>query len=154
MFQMRAPVRSRSRVIPVLGLWLGVLTPVLSPGSAPAQSALGAAKPYTVTVQPVTAQKGQEATAQVIIRPAKGWHINKEYPASLKLRPPAGVVAKKAELGQKDAVLSDDEGRFDVVLTGAQPGKQTVPGDLRFAVCNDSSCDPQRSQVAIELNVK
>ena len=33
-------------------------------------------------------------------------------------------------------------------------GAQTVPGELKFAVCTETTCDPQRSPVAIELDVK
>ena len=126
----------------------------LAGAGAIAPGAQAAGKPYTVKIDKITAQKGQPATAQVVITPAKGWHLNKDYPTSLKLTPPAGVTASKASLGKGDAKLSDEEGRFEVVLTSSESGKKTVPGDLRFAVCTDTTCDPQRSAVTIEMDVK
>lgn len=141
----------------LLGFLLGGALGSFVAGAARAESKLGGAtgaKPYTVTVARVEARKGQPATASVRIKPAAGWHVNKEFPASLKLKLPAGVTAQKTELGKADAVLSEQEGRFDVVLTSAETGKKAVPGDLRFAVCTDTTCDPQKSQVTIEMDVK
>lgn len=113
-----------------------------------------ASKPYTVSVARISAQKGQPATARVVITPARGWHLNKDFPTSLKLRPPAGVSANKTDLNKSDAVLDESEGRFEVVLTSTEAGKKRVPGDLRFAVCTETSCDPQRSEVTIEMDVR
>lgn len=110
--------------------------------------------PYTVTIAKVSAVKGQPATAQVVIKPAAGYHMNKDFPTSLKLSPPAGVTLAKAQLNKADAKLSDNEGSFDVTLTAANAGAQKVPGELRFAVCTETTCDPQKSAVAIELEVK
>ena len=110
--------------------------------------------PYTLTIAKVSAVKGQPATAQVVIKPAAGYHINKDFPTSLKLNPPAGVTLAKAELKKADAKLSETEGSFAVTLTAANAGAQKIPGELRFAVCTETTCDPQRSSVNIELDVK
>ena len=56
---------------------------------AEAGSQLAAAvkgKPYTVTVAKVSTGKGQAATTQVVIKPATGYHMNTDFPTSLKLR--------------------------------------------------------------------
>jgi hypothetical protein len=153
-------MRPAPRSVLILPLLLGLSAPALAgdgklagPGAiAPGGPAGG--KPYAVKIDKVSAQKGQPATAQVIITPAKGWHLNKDFPTSLKLNLPAGVTANKAALTKADAKLSDDEGRFEVVLTSNEAGKKSVPGDLRFAVCTDTTCDPQRSAVTIEMEVK
>ncbi len=113
-----------------------------------------AGKPYTLSIAKVSAKKGQPATTQVVIKPAAGYHINKDFPTSLKLNPPAGVTLAKAELKKADAKLSETEGSFEVTLTADKTGAQTVPGELKFAVCTETTCDPQRSPVAIELDVK
>lgn len=113
-----------------------------------------AGKPYTLSIAKVSAKKGQPATTQVVIKPAAGYHINKDFPTSLKLTPPAGVTLAKAELKKADAKLSETEGSFEVTLTADKVGAQQVPGELRFAVCTETTCDPQRSPVAIELDVK
>jgi hypothetical protein len=137
---------------------LALLALSLNPGLAAADAGklAGAAgnKPYTITVARVAAQKGQPATAKVVITPAKGWHLNQEFPTSLKLRPPAGVTAKKTDLGKADAALTEQQGQFEVVLTSSEAGRKSVPGDLRFAVCTETTCDPQKSPVVIEMDVK
>ncbi len=119
-----------------------------------AATTAAAGKPYTITVAKVAAKKGQPATATVLIRPAAGYHVNKDFPTSLKLKLPAGVTAQKSEMNKADAQLSEQQGSFQVVLTSAEAGKKTVPGDLKFAVCTDTTCDPQKSPVSIEMEVK
>ena len=151
-----APSKSALSLLALLGLCAPALAGEgkLAGAGAIAPGAAAAGKPYTVQIDKVSAQKGQPATVQVVITPAKGWHLNKDFPTSLKLTPPAGVSAAKAALGKGDAKLRESEGRFEVVLTSSEAGKKTVPGDLRFAVCTDTTCDPQRSAVTIEMDVK
>jgi hypothetical protein len=50
--------------------------------------------------------------------------------------------------------MSKDECRFEVTLTGNEAGQKTVPGELKFAVCTDTTCDPQKTAVSIALSVK
>lgn len=124
---------------------------------APGDSKLAGAvagQPYTLTVNKVSARKGQPATAQVVIKPAAGYHLNVDFPTSLKLAPPAGITLAKAELKKADAKLTETEGSFTVTITAANAGLHMVPGELRFAVCTETTCDPQKSSVKIELDVK
>jgi hypothetical protein len=145
-----------SGMLSLLALSMSLSAPALAgePGGVGSKLADPGAKPFTVTVARVAAQKGQPAKAQVVIKPGAGWHLNKDYPTTLKLRPPAGVQAQKADFSKADAALSEQEARFDVVLTSSEAGKKSVPGDLRFAVCSESTCDPQKSTVTIEMDVK
>jgi hypothetical protein len=113
-----------------------------------------AGKPYTLHISPVSAKKGQPATVTVLFTPAKGYHVNKEFPTKLKLTPPAGVVAAKSELSGKDGKLTEQEGRFEVQLTSSEAGKKTIPGELKFAVCTETTCDPQKASFSIELDAK
>ena len=113
-----------------------------------------AGKPYVVTVAPVSGAKGQPVKAQVVIRPAAGYHMNEEFPTTLKLSPTAGVAFSKAALAKQDAVMSKQECRFDVQMTGSEAGKKSVTGSLSFAVCTETTCDPQKTSVTIELTVK
>ena len=117
-------------------------------------AALAGTKPYILTIDKVTAKAGQAATVHVLFRAGTGWHVNKDFPTELRLKMPDGVVAQKATLTKADAKLTDEEGRFDVVLTGSQAGRKTVLGELRFAVCTATTCDPQKAPVSIELNVQ
>ena len=113
-----------------------------------------AGKPFSVTVAPVSGHKGLAVKATVVVKPGAGYHINEEFPTKLSLKAPAGVTVAKAELGKADAKLSKDECRFEVTLTGTETGKKTVAGDLRFAVCTDTTCDPQKAAVSLEVDVK
>lgn len=122
-------------------------------GFADSQVAV-AGRPYTVTVAPVSASKGQPAQAAVVIKAGAGYHINEEFPTKLSLKPVAGVQLAKADLSKSDAKLSKNEGRFDVTLTATETGKKTVSGELRFAVCTESTCEPQSTQIRIEVSVK
>lgn len=111
-------------------------------------------KPYSVSINTLPAKAGQASVATVTIKSAGGYHFNKEYPTSLKLAPPAGVTTPKPMLKKEDAKLAENEGIFSVSLTAAAAGKLTVPGTLRFAVCTESTCEPQTEQIAIAMDVK
>lgn len=113
-----------------------------------------AGESYTLTVAKVSAQKGQPAKATVQIKPVAGYHLNLEYPTSLMLTPPAGVTATKANLNKQDAKLSESEGSFTVELVSKDAGSKKVLGELRFAVCTATTCDPKQSAVAIQMEVK
>jgi hypothetical protein len=112
------------------------------------------AKPYTVTISKVAARVNERATARIVIVPAKGYHINKDFPTSLKLTALPGVTVEKLELGKADARLSEQEGSFEVGLTASQAGLKNIAGNLKFAVCSESSCDPQREAVTIAVEAK
>lgn len=142
------------------GLALGAFalgSALVAPRIAAAESvaaALSGTKPFTVVIEKVAAKRGQPATAKVQIRPGSGWHMNVDYPTELRLKLPDNVTSPKPTLTKQDAKLTEQEGHFDVVLVGSKPGKQTVLGDLRFAVCTATTCDPQKAPVSIELNVE
>jgi hypothetical protein len=110
---------------------------------------------YALKVDAPPAKKGQQAVAKIKITPGAGFHINKEYPTSLALHPPAGVTVAKSKLGAKDAARWEEKGgEFDVSYTAKHPGKQVVTGELKFAVCSVNSCNPQTSTVSFEIDVK
>lgn len=120
---------------------------------APALGGVLTGTPYTLTVASVTATKNQAAKATVVFKPVAGYHLNKDFPTGLKLTLPAGITGS-AELTKKDAQLSEAEGKFEVTLTSTEPGKKTIAGMLSFAVCTATTCEPQKSPVAIVLDVK
>ena len=111
---------------------------------------------YVLKVEAPPAKKGQKAVAKVKITPAAGYHMNKEYPTSLVLSAvPAGVLVDKMKMTMKDAAKWEEaEGEFDVAYTASEPGKKTVTGEIKFAVCSANTCDPKKSNVSFEIDVK
>jgi len=121
----------------------------------PATHQLAADASYVLKIDAPKAAKGQPAVAHIKITPGAGYHMNKEYPTSLALTPPAGVTVAKAKLTAKDAAKWEEQGgEFAVSYTAAQPGKQKVTGELKFAVCSANSCDPKKSAISFEIDVK
>jgi hypothetical protein len=109
---------------------------------------------YVLKVEAPPSKKGEHAVAKIRITPGAGYHMNKEYPTSLALTPPAGVSFDKPKLTGKDAAKLDNQVvEFDVAYTAAQPGKKTVAGEIKFAVCSANSCDPKKSQLKFEIEV-
>jgi hypothetical protein len=143
-----------------LGLLLGGFLAIAASFTPAAAESVGAVtnladtKPYTVAINKVEAKRGQPATAKVQFRATSGWHVNKDFPTELRLKLPDGVSAQKPTLTKADAKLTDEEGSFDVVLTAKQAGKSTVLGELRFAVCTATTCDPQRAPISIEITAQ
>ena len=110
---------------------------------------------YVLKVDAPPAKKGQKAQAHIQITPGSGFHMNKEFPTSLSLTPPDGVTLDKQKLSSKDAARWEEQGgAFDVVYTAAQAGKKIVTGEIKFAVCSANSCDPKKSKVSFEIDVK
>jgi|SRR6185312_8823007 len=133
----------------VAGLALGELGLV---GAALAQQPT----PYVLKVDAPPAKKGQKAVAKVKITPGAGYHMNKEYPTSLVLSSvPAGVTVDKMKLTMKDAAKwTEQEGEFDIAYTAAEAGKKTVTGEIKFAVCSANTCDPKKSNITFDIDVK
>ena len=111
---------------------------------------------FVLKVDAPATPKGQKGVAKIHITPGAGYHMNKEYPTSLTFTTvPAGVSVDKLKLTSKDAARWEEQGgEFDVSYTAAQPGKKVVTGELKFAVCSANSCDPKRSSVSFEIDVK
>jgi hypothetical protein len=110
---------------------------------------------YALKFDAPPAKKGQHAVVKLHITPGAGFHMNKDFPTSLTLTPPADVTVEKAKLTGADAKKMDEhEEEFEIALTPAAAGKKVVTGELRFAVCSANSCDPKKSKVSFELDVK
>lgn len=110
---------------------------------------------YVLKVDSPAAKKGEKTVAHVHITPGAGYHVNKDYPTTLSLTAPAGVTLDKVKQTAKDAAkLVETEAQFDVAYTAAKPGKQTVTGELKFAVCSANTCDPKKSPVSFQIDVR
>ena len=111
---------------------------------------------YVLKVEAPPAKKGQKSVAKVKITPGAGYHMNKEYPTSLVLSTvPSGVLVEKMKLTMKDAAKWEEAGgEFDVSYTAAEAGKKTVSGEIKFAVCSANTCDPKKSNITFDIDVK
>jgi hypothetical protein len=111
---------------------------------------------YLLKVEAPPAKKGQKSVAKIRITPGAGYHMNKEYPTSLVLSTvPAGVSVDKMKQTLKDAAKWEEAGgEFDVAYTAAEAGKKVVSGEIKFAVCSATTCDPKKSNISFEIDVK
>jgi hypothetical protein len=111
---------------------------------------------YVLKVEAPLTKKGQKSVAKIRITPGAGYHMNKEYPTSLVLSAvPAGVSVDKMKQTLKDAAKWEEAGgEFDVAYTAAEAGKKVVSGEIKFAVCSATTCDPKKSNVSFEIDVK
>lgn len=104
---------------------------------------------------PADAAAGKESEVVVRVVPKAPWHINLDFPTSLKLVPPAGLVLASKELKKADARKLDDEHcEFAVKVTPSGPGDHAVTGELKFAVCQDEACSPVTEEVEFRVAVK
>lgn len=110
----------------------------------------------TVTVETVAGKPGQSVTVPVVFQPAEGWLIRAQSATTLRLFPPAGISTPQPLMKAQDAVLNEQRGRFNVVLTSNDAGQKTIPGALTFMVCTSdgSACEPQIAKLSIELVVQ
>jgi hypothetical protein len=118
--------------------------------------ALAQESAYKLSVEAAPAKKGQRAVAKIKVTPGSGYHMNKEYPTSLVINDvPTGVTVDKMKFTAKDAAKWEEQGgEFDVGVTSAETGKKVVKGELKFAVCSANTCDPKKSAVSFEIDVK
>ncbi|HZS39916.1 MAG TPA: hypothetical protein VFF06_23950 [Polyangia bacterium] len=111
---------------------------------------------YSVTLATPPGKKAQKGVVKIHVSPGAGYHVNKEYPTAMSLSAvPAGVSVEKLKLTGKDAVKLDESGiEFEVAYTSTDAGKKVFTGDLRFAVCSASSCDPKHESLNFTVDVK
>jgi hypothetical protein len=111
---------------------------------------------YNLKIDAPPAKKAQKGVVRIEIQPGTGYHVNKDYPASVTLTDvPAGIQVEKPKQTAKDAVkLAEGGAEFDISYTAANPGKQTLVGELKFAVCSANSCDPKKEKLNLTLDVK
>jgi hypothetical protein len=121
---------------------------------SPMDTALRPPKRFKVVVQTAFAKPGQEISIPITFQPEAGWDVDTGTPVFLKLFPPADVTARKLLLDEHDATLSKRDGRFEINVIGSTPGKKIIPTGLTFTLCNATACEPQRTKVCIEMEVK
>ncbi|HZF50390.1 MAG TPA: hypothetical protein VE093_17150 [Polyangiaceae bacterium] len=127
----------------------GLLVTVAMMGTAIASSN------YKLSVSAASAKVSAKSSATITVVPTDGFKMNLEYPTKVTLNAPAGVSLEKAKLTAKDAKQLDAKAAiFDVAFTASEPGKKTITGEIKFAVCTENSCDPKSQQIAIDVDVQ
>jgi hypothetical protein len=111
---------------------------------------------YALQIEPpAEAAAGKESEVIVRVVPKAPWHINLDFPTSLKLTPPAGLTLASSELKKADARKLDDEHcEFAVKVTPSAAGEHAVTGQFKFAVCQDEACSPVTEEVEFKVAVK
>ncbi len=114
-----------------------------------------AASNYTLSVNAPPAKASTRGVAKIKVQPAGGFHMNVSYPTKVTLTAPEGVTLEKTKQTAKDAVKFDETtAEFDVGFTAAAKGKKTFTGELKFAVCTETTCDPRVEKLSFDVDVK
>lgn len=110
---------------------------------------------YALQIEPpAEAKAGEEGTAIVKVVPKEPWHMNLDYPTSLKLEAPEGLAVTNADLKKGDAKLDESACEFAVSFKPTEAGEHAVSGKFKFAVCKDEACSPVTEEVEFQVAVK
>lgn len=109
---------------------------------------------YELKIETPEAQSGKESKVTVRVVPKKPWHMNLDFPTSLKVDGPEGVALANANLKKGDAQLDENACQFDVAFTPSAAGEQTFTGKFKFAVCQDEACSPVTEDIEFKVAVK
>ncbi|MEM7155310.1 MAG: hypothetical protein AAF799_20850 [Myxococcota bacterium] len=112
---------------------------------------------YALLVEPPTdAAAGKEGEVVVRVVPKEPWHMNLDFPTSIKMDDaPAGVTLANAKLSKADARKLDDTScEFAVKFTPDEAGEHAFTGKFKFAVCQDEACSPVTEDLSFKVAVK
>lgn len=109
---------------------------------------------YELKIETPEAESGKESKVTVRVVPKEPWHMNLDFPTSLKLEAPETVALTKPALDKADAQLDEKACQFDVVFTPSAAGEQTFTGKFKFAVCQDEACSPVTEDLEFKVAVK
>jgi hypothetical protein len=109
----------------------------------------------STTINAPSAKVGARAVAAISVQPQGPYHINLEYPAKLTIDAPGGVTLEKAKQTSKDAVKFAKSGaELQVAFMPQSAGKKLFTGELKFAVCDETTCVPQVEKISFTVDVK
>lgn len=98
---------------------------------------------------------GQPGTFGVELTPRGVYHVNQEFPMTVRPCAGEGVTLPSAELGNDDAAeRSEQRARFAVPFTAASAGEHRVSAVVDFAVCTPENCMPEQRTIAVLLPVE
>ena len=118
-------------------------------GEPEPEPAANLSDPYTLSVDNGAAKVGESGTITVTIKAAEGFKCNTEYPNKVK-----GLAAtNKAELAST-SVAGRFEGKnlvFEIQATPKKRGAAKVTGEVRFSVCDATSCQMKKVPLAATI---
>ena len=97
---------------------------------------------------------GADGKFALHIKPAAGYHVNKEGPFKIVL---SGDRVKPAieKLERKHAKDGDVESpRFEVALKGLEAGAGKLQADATFVICSETVCERRVEKLALAVDVK
>lgn len=104
---------------------------------------------------PNEAAAGKQGKVTVRVEPSGPWHMNLDYPTSLKMEPTDGVKLAKTEQKKVDAVKLDENScEYEIAFTPEGAGDKAFKGEFKFAVCQDDACSPVTKDIAFQVAVK
>ncbi len=98
---------------------------------------------------------GQPGTFAVQLTPRGVYHVNQDFPMSVRPCAGEGVTLPNADLGNDDAAeRTEQTARFAVPFTAASAGEHRVSAVVDFAVCTPENCMPEQRTIALLLPVE
>lgn len=107
---------------------------------------------FKVKVSGQKVQVGKTQKVKIQLTADNPWHMNIDFPTSLKLGEVAGVTLGKSKFKKGDAqTLSEHKIVFMVPVTANKAGTQVIDGKLKFAICKEDSCSPAKAKVSLRI---
>ncbi len=120
-------------------------------------SAAEADKQYAVDAKPFTLKAGSQGTLVVTIKPGKGLHFNKEFPAKFTVEANPTAKSTKDKLTSKDGDVRVEgaNGVIHVPLQGTVAGQTALKITGNFSICSDEQCYMLRGEsLTAQVTVK
>lgn len=97
---------------------------------------------------------GQEGRFDIALTPRGEYHVNTQYPMTIRVQGTDEVTFPAAELGpDRAAEIVEPRARFQVPFTARSAGEHRVVAEVDFAVCTPESCMPDCRTLAVVLPV-
>jgi hypothetical protein len=118
---------------------------------------------HSIDAAAVTCTANQVCSVTVTLSADQGYHINKDYPAKLKLDELAGVEFQGTDAAGKNVfskaagdytVNNEHLATLTVKIKVAKAGTITHAGNYKFCVCSEKECVPDSAQLKIPVTVK
>jgi len=134
----------------ILAATLGIAAGATFASTSQAEEAVSLADkaPFSISVKNGAAKVGQQGAVVVTVTAASGFKCNDKYPNKIRKL----SVSGDAELAAT-TVRGSIAGKsiiFNVGVTPKAKGSHAVTGQIRFSICNDSTCHIKK----VPLNAK